>query len=112
MAQRTIIELEDDLSGAPAVESIEFGLDGTTYAIDLNKRIEAKLRKVLDQYVPHARKAGATQRSSTSRARPARPSSDLNTHAVRTWAESNGYEVSTRGRIAKKILDDYHSALG
>ena len=108
MAQRTIIELEDDLSGGPADQSIEFGLDGFSYAIDLNEQNAAKLREVLEEYVSHARKAaGAARKTATSHARATGSSS-----AIRTWAESNGYEVSPRGRLAKKVLDAYHAAVG
>jgi hypothetical protein len=35
MASRTIVLLEDDVDGSKADETIEFGIDGTTYAIDL-----------------------------------------------------------------------------
>jgi hypothetical protein len=34
MASRTIVLLEDDVDGSKADETIEFGIDGTTYAID------------------------------------------------------------------------------
>jgi hypothetical protein len=36
MAQRTVVELTDDLRGGPATRTIEFGLDGKSYVIDLS----------------------------------------------------------------------------
>jgi hypothetical protein len=36
MASRTIVLLEDDVDGSQAEETIEFGIDGTTYVIDLS----------------------------------------------------------------------------
>jgi Lsr2 len=36
MACRTIVLLEDDVDGLKADETIEFGIDGTTYANDLS----------------------------------------------------------------------------
>jgi hypothetical protein len=38
MAQKVTVELEDDLSGGPADETLRFGLDGTEYEIDLNQK--------------------------------------------------------------------------
>ena len=37
---------------------MRFGLDGTEYEIDLNKKNAAALRKKVAPYVEHARKAG------------------------------------------------------
>jgi hypothetical protein len=44
MASRTIVLLEDDVDGSEADETIEFGIDGTTYAIDLSDPNANKLR--------------------------------------------------------------------
>jgi hypothetical protein len=33
MAQRVTVELEDDLDGGPAVETVRFGFDKTQYEI-------------------------------------------------------------------------------
>lgn len=37
MAQRTLVLLEDDNDGGEAVETVQFGLDGTAYEITLNR---------------------------------------------------------------------------
>jgi hypothetical protein len=34
----------------------------------------------------------------------------LDTQAVRAWAESNGYEVSSRGRIKGEIIEAFRAA--
>ena len=51
MAQRVQVVLEDDLDGGKADETVTFGLDGTTYEIDLSKKNAAKLRDALSGYV-------------------------------------------------------------
>ena len=56
MAQKVNIVLIDDIDGSEAVETVSFGLDGTTYEIDLNKKNAAALRDAIGQYVAHARK--------------------------------------------------------
>jgi hypothetical protein len=38
MAQRVTVELEDDLDGGPAAETLRFGLGGSEYEIDLSKK--------------------------------------------------------------------------
>ena len=67
MAQKITVELEDDLEGGPAAETVRFGLDGSEYEIDLSKKNAATLRKQLTPYVEHARKAGRGQRRRSGR---------------------------------------------
>ena len=45
-----------------ATETVSFGLDGTTYEIDLNDKNAAALRDALSGYVGHARKVGSASR--------------------------------------------------
>ena len=45
MAQRVTVELEDDLDGGPADETLRFGLDGSEYEIDLSKRNASTFRR-------------------------------------------------------------------
>ena len=78
MAREVIEKLIDDLDGSEATETVTFGLDGTTYEIDLNKKNAAALRKAVEPYVKAARKgrsaggrrktapAAATKRSVTT----------------------------------------------
>jgi hypothetical protein len=62
MAQKVNIVLVDDLDGSEATESVSFGLDGTSYEIDLNDKNAAQLRDALAPYVGHARKVGSASR--------------------------------------------------
>jgi hypothetical protein len=104
MSSKVVVLLEDDVDGTRADETIEFGIDGTTYAIDLNDQNAKKLRSALDGYISKARKVSG--RRSTSR----KASSGLDLKAVRAWAASNGVELSSRGRVPSSVLEQYRAA--
>jgi hypothetical protein len=70
MASRTIVLLEDDIDGSKADETIEFGIDGTTYAIDLSDSNAKKLRGALDGYISKARKVSGKRSTSRKAALP------------------------------------------
>ena len=128
MAKQVITLLTDDLDGGEADRTVEFGLDGVNYTIDLSEKNAGKLRKALDPFLNAATRvgrsgvaatarraapAGAGRRGAASggRAAPAgtgRASRDQN-QAIREWANKNGYEVSERGRIPSHIVEAYHS---
>src|SRR6266699_2690333 len=38
MATKVTVELEDDLDGGPAAETVRFEIDGSQYEMDLNKK--------------------------------------------------------------------------
>ncbi|WP_298177319.1 Lsr2 family protein [Saccharomonospora sp.] len=112
MAQKVFVSLVDDLDGSEADETIEFGLDGVNYEIDLSAENAEELRDALAQYVEHARRSGGRKRPSSrgaakSPARSATVDREQN-QAIRAWARKNGYEVSDRGRIPSEIVEAYH----
>ena len=108
MARQIITVLTDDLDGGDADRTIEFGVDGVTYTIDLSEKNAAKLRKALDPYLAVAIKAGRTNGR-----RPAAPVSRANNRetnqAIREWAVKNGWEVSERGRIPASVVEAYNN---
>ena len=107
MAQKVNIILVDDIDGSEADETLTFGLDGTTYEIDLNDANAAALREALSGYVGHARKvSGAARRGRKA----AGASAASNTKDVREWARDQGMEVSERGRISADIQQAYDAA--
>ena len=57
MAQSVQIILEDDLEGGPADETVQFGLDGRLYEIDLSTSNAEKLREALRPFVASGRRA-------------------------------------------------------
>ncbi len=109
MAQKVNIILVDDLDGSEATETVSFGLDGSSYEIDLNDHNAAALREALSGYVGHARKAtGGARRGRRTGAAAA--SSSSHTKDVREWAKSQGMDVSERGRISADVQQAYDAA--
>jgi hypothetical protein len=108
MAQKVNIVLVDDLDGSEASETVTFGLDGTSYEIDLNEKNAASLRDALAGYVGNARKVAGTR----SRARKSTPAAASGASAaeVRDWARSNGFDVPERGRIPSSVREAFDAA--
>ena len=96
VARREIVVLEDDLDGGNADETVKFGLDGTSYEIDLSQANAAKLREALSVYVAGARKATrsgvVTGTRVAPRARGAATADRDQNKAVRAWAKRKGQE--------------------
>jgi hypothetical protein len=112
MAQKVTVTLVDDLDGSQAEETVEFGLDGATYEIDLSGDNAGRLRESLAEYVDHARRAGGRRRTGVRPAagRPPRTASAdrEQNQAIRDWARKQGMKVSDRGRIPAEVLEAYH----
>jgi Lsr2 len=112
MAKQIITVLTDDLDGGDADRTIEFGLDGVNYTIDLSEKNAGKLRKALDPYLSVASRVGRAggngRTASRAAAAPSRANRDQN-QAIREWAAKNGYEVSERGRIPASIVEAFHA---
>ncbi|MGW0433557.1 histone-like nucleoid-structuring protein Lsr2 [Micromonospora sp. NPDC003197] len=113
MARKVITVLTDDLEGGDADRTVEFGLDGVSYTIDLSEKNAGKLRKALDPYLAAGTRIGrggldsrrAGRRSGA--AAPTRTNRDQN-KAIREWAIKSGYEVSERGRIPASVVKAYN----
>jgi hypothetical protein len=115
MAQKTIVQLVDDLTGAASddIESVTFGIDGVTYEIDLTEDNASNLRDSLADFVASARRTGgrvkrgtapvATQVTGSGRSRE-------QTQAIREWAKNNGHDVSDRGRIPGTVIEAFEAA--
>ena len=117
-----------------AAETVSFGLDGTTYEIDLSKRNATAMRRALERYVKAARTtsgrkpratgrrdvASTAKRSSTKRAaakrttpkRSAASTRDYDLAALREWAGANDLVVPSRGRIPRAVVDQYKASGG
>ena len=114
MAQITQVTLVDDLDGGEAAESVSFSLDGKTYEIDLSAKHAAALRDAFAPFISGARRAGnAAKVGSQQRMSTARSTGSGRSHgetaAIREWANANGLEVSTRGRISSTVLEAYEN---
>ncbi len=104
LATRTTVTLEDDISGGPATETLQFRLGAAEYEIDLNAKNARRFRTQMAPFIDHARKAGRRQR------RPARPGSAREHSAdIRAWAKAHDIQVSDRGRIPASVIEQYET---
>lgn len=112
MAQKVTVTLVDDLDGSSAEETVEFGLDGVNYQVDLSPGNATRLRDGLAEFVAHARRVTGRRRSAAkgSAAKAPRPASAdrEQNQAIRDWARRKGMKVSDRGRIPAEVLESYH----
>ena len=119
MAQRTVVELTDDLDGKPIPagkgETIRFSLDRQDYEIDLTDKNAKALREVFGRYVSAARRTSSSTRAA-GRGRSDRggrvngAGRDYDPKAVRAWAETQGLEVSQRGRVPADLVAKFQAA--
>jgi hypothetical protein len=120
MATTTVIT--DDLDGSSGAETVTFTWDGESYELDLSKKNRTAFEKALKPYIDAARRssgrggrgsrraAGSTT-SRRGRSRGSRNSaSSLDLGAVRAWASQNGYQVSSRGRISREVVEAYQAS--
>jgi hypothetical protein len=102
MAQRTIIQLIDDLDGTSIDEdgqTVPFALDGVDYEIDLSAKNAEALRAALADFVPNARRVGRKTGRAGQRSRAGASSRE-----IRDWARSNGWpNLSDRGRVPADV---------
>lgn len=119
MAQRTIVKLTDDLDGKPIPdgkgETIRFSLDRADYEIDLAEKNAKALRDAFTKYISAARRAGSGRRTGRARAGrrgtgPSQDSRGYDPKAVRAWAESQGIQVSKRGRVPADLVAKFQAA--
>ena len=103
MAQQVSVRFVDDLDGSEASGTVDFGLDGRRYEIDLSEANAARLREALAPFIGVARTAGgrrsAGRRSGSGRGArqavaeaqgtPARSSRE-ETAVIRQWARDHG----------------------
>ncbi len=104
--QKVEVQLEDDLTGGPADETVEFGVDGRAYELDLNSRHAADLRHRLAPFVERARLVPQRRFKSTART----PASRARSRQIRAWAEQKGFNVSAHGRLPATIIQEYEAA--
>jgi hypothetical protein len=114
VAQRTVVQLTDDLDGKAIAEgkgeTVRVGIDGQDYEIDLGERNAAALRDTVSKYVSAGRRVGGGSRGGRTRsAAPAR-TRDYDPKAVRAWAEEQGLEVSARGRVPAELVAKFQEA--
>ena|SRR5215212_5950114 len=106
MASRTVLVLTDDIDGSEAQVTVNFGLDGTRYEIDLSEANAKKLIGALEPWMNAARKTG--RRSGRRRSET---NGKVDVKAVREWAKQQGLNVSERGRVSAEVRRAYDKAV-
>jgi hypothetical protein len=104
MATKVLTTLQDDIDGSDATQTVRFALDGVEYEIDVSDRNANRLRNSLSEFTAHGRRVGGR------RGRQPASSSDVDTKAVRKWAEANGIEINARGRIPTDVVERFKAA--
>jgi hypothetical protein len=108
MAQKVLVQLVDDLDGttSESVSTVQFGLDGVTYEIDLTDSNADRLRGVFADYVNSGRRTGGRVKRGSGR------NGAVNNDAsqIREWAQANGIELAARGRIPAHVAESYREA--
>jgi hypothetical protein len=103
MAQKVTVSLVDDLDGSEAEETVEFGLDGAFYEIDLSEDNAEHARRSGGRKRPLGRLAGAGRAPRTASA------DREQNQAMREWARKQGMNISDRGRIPKEVAEAYNA---
>jgi hypothetical protein len=113
--EEVTVTLIDDFDGSEAAESVQFGLDGKNYEIDLSRANAAEFRRTLKPYVDRARVLrGSPRRRGTSsprgRTRAPRSGASYDAQKIREWAKANRIKVSPRGRIPADVVERWRTA--
>ncbi|WP_404375239.1 Lsr2 family protein [Kytococcus sedentarius] len=108
MAQRTILQLIDDLDGSEADETVLFSLDGRSYEIDLTSENADRLRAALNPWAAAGRRVSATRRQGKTASADSTRRRAL--EKIRQWGRDNGWQVSDRGRVPQDLQDAYRKA--
>ncbi len=113
MAQKVTTHLVDDLTGDTIDDgtgrTITFSFDGNNYEIDLTDDNADALREAFSDYIAAARKVTGRSSRAASGSSPKRGNSE-ELAKIREWANANGHEVSSRGRISQAVRDAYDAA--
>lgn len=114
MAEIFIRTFTDDLDGKPIDPGFEhrvtFSYQGADYQIDLRPKNADKLEAAFAPFIQSAQKLGNAKKSGATQTRTqtgVASRSPEQLQAIRDWANSNGHEVSSRGRIKKEIVEAF-----
>src|SRR3954453_17405074 len=107
MAQKVLVQLVDDLDGTSSddVTTVEFGLDGVMYEIDVNASNPEGLGKGKGDYIGPARRPGGRLKGGPRSAE--KSSGNGEAGAIREWALENGFELAGRGLIPAHVIEAY-----
>ena len=115
MARQETVTLIDDIDGGKAHETVAFGLDGSTYEIDLNNKKAAALRcgRSWPSSSPRPGLSGPSRLSvgrTSAVQRPGKPTGPPVNRPLRrsgSGLPQLAWRRSDRGRIAASIQEQY-----
>jgi hypothetical protein len=119
MAEKFKRWLVDDMEAGEGAEldadqTVEFGLDGKMYEIDLSTKNATRLRTDIQKYIQYARPLVVKRKQASKPA--AHGTSDasgmdpVQLKAAREWLRNNGHpDLSNKGRIPRELLDKYNN---
>ncbi|MDQ1695205.1 MAG: hypothetical protein QOJ03_558 [Frankiaceae bacterium] len=115
MAQRVQVILVCDVhdNETPGTETITFGLDGSSYEIDVCEQHGRELRDGFARYIGAASRAtgrGGASRSSAGGRRRSRRGGSGEAAKIREWARGQGLAVPERGRVPAELAEKYAAA--
>ena len=112
MAQQVLVQLVDDLDGTASndIATVQFGLDGVTYEIDLSTSNADRLRDTVADYVANARRTGGRVKRGVRPALGGSSSANGEAGQIREWALANGFVLAARGRIPGDVVESYRAA--
>ncbi len=121
MAKKVKTWLTDDYEAGTtgkevdADQTVEIGLDGKSYEIDLSSKNATKLRTEMQQWLDHARLVGGTRKRTTTTT-SGRSSTQLDgmdaeqKKAMREWGRNNGWpNLKNRGRVPSDLIEAFHA---
>jgi hypothetical protein len=113
MAQKVM--LIDDLDQSEGAETIRYSVDGKDYEIDLSEKNAQRFREALKEFIDASREVEqppvlTLTPTRTSRRQSSGGSGRDDIAQIRSWAESQGLDVSARGRIKKEVIEAYDKA--
>jgi hypothetical protein len=111
MAQRVQVLLVCDLhdGDTPGTETVTFGLDGTSYEIDVCEQHAGELRDSFARFVGAGRRASRAGTGARRGRRGPSSYSGVDPAAVRAWAKSKGIKLNQRGRIPAGVIEQFRA---
>lgn len=114
MARKEITQFFDDLDNTPLkadeVNVVEFSYKGSTYVLDLAEENAQKFADTIEPYIAAGTKVTRTRGRGRPAGTTAAKSDSGRNRRIREWARDKGYSVSSRGQIARDVIDAYEAA--
>ena len=109
MAKKVDTYLVDDLDGSRPAETVVFGINGAEYEIDLAEHNAREFFDKLDCYIKAGRRLGRRRGRGGHKGRRSQQRHQK-LQAARAWLRERGHEIADRGRIPRRLLDEFEAA--